>query len=485
MGESPYLSGFFVAAGFNSTGMMSSAGAGRAIAEWIVDGEPGLDLWALDIARFDRAAASRAFVGKRMEESVADLFRMHWPYKRATAGRGVRRSAFHRAFAKAGAVFGAPTGWERPLWFADGQLEPVRYTFGDQPWWRAAEAEATRMARGVGLFELSPFTKIEVGRDATQLLQRLCASDIDVAEGRVVYTQMLNRRAGIEADVTVTRCGEDAFRIVSGAATRQKDLAWIQRHAHDFGMNVSVVDATSSEAVLGVMGPRSRELLQSLTDVDLSDAAFAFATSRLIDIGMVSLRATRISYVGELGFELYVAAECAESLLEAIIEAGRGYEVALCGHYALDGCRIEKGYRHWGHDIGSKDTPLEAGLAFAVSWKKQGFLGREALLRQKSEGVRRRLLHFAVDGARPLLLHEEPIYRNGRPAGVTTSGGLGFRTGLSLCFGWVRCEAESKEALLAADYAIAVAGVRHRLRLLDKLPYDPSGARMRSQQETS
>lgn len=486
MGESPYLRGFYVAAGFNSTGMMSSAGAGRAIAEWIVDGEPGLDLWALDIARFDRATASRAFVGKRMEESVADLFRMHWPYKQATAGRGVRRSPFHRAFADAGAVFGAPTGWERPLWFASDEVEPLRYTFGDQHWWRAAKAEATRMAHGVGLFELSPFTKLDVtGPDAVRLMQRLCAGDIDVAQGRAVYTQMLNRRAGIEADITVTRCGEDAFRVVSGAATRQKDLAWIQRHAHDFGMNASVVDATSSEAVLGVMGPRSREMLQSLTDADLSEAAFPFSTSRRIDIGMVNLRATRVSFVGELGFELYVAAECAESLLETILEAGRAYEVALCGHYALDGCRIEKGYRHWGHDIGPKDTPLEAGLSFAVSWKKETFLGREALLRQKSEGARRRLLHFAVDGARPLLLHDEPIYRNGKLAGLTTSGGLGFRTGLSLCLGYVACGAsESKDSLLAADYTIAVAGERYRLQPLDKPPYDPSGTRMRSRQET-
>ncbi|UCI10427.1 GcvT family protein [Mesorhizobium sp. B1-1-8] len=483
MGESPYLRGFYVAAGFNSTGMMSSAGAGKAMAEWIVDGEPGLDLWSLDIARFDRSAAARSFVGARMEEAVADLFRMHWPYKQPMAGRDVRRSAFHRAFAEAGAVFGAPTGWERPLWF--GSAETRGYCVGAQKWWNAARAEAQRMAAGVGLFELSPFTKLDVrGRDAATLMQCLCTADIDRPEGHAVYTQMLNARGGIEADVTVARVGENAFRVISGAATRQKDLAWISRHAEDFGLNVSVFDATSAEAVLGVMGPRSRTLLQSLTDADLSDAAFPFSTSRHIDIGTATIRATRVSFVGELGFELYVPVEHAESVLAIVAAAGGAHGLAYCGHYALDGCRLEKGYRHWSHDIGPKDTPLEAGLSFAISWNKDDFIGRDALLKQKSEGVRRRLMHFAVDSANPLLLHDEPIYRNGRLAALTTSGGLGGRTGLSLCLGYVACDPdETKMQLLAGEYEIAVAGTRYRLRPLDKPPYDPTGSRMRASAE--
>jgi len=486
MGESPYLRGFYVAAGFNSTGMMSSAGAGKAMAEWIVDGEPGLDLWALDIARFDRSAAARSFVGARMKEAVADLFRMHWPYKQATDGRDVRRSGFHQAFADAGAVFGAPTGWERPLWFSRAEADRTpNYSVGAQKWWDAAKAEAGRMSQGAGLFELSPFTKLEVtGRDAVKLMQLLCANDIDVAEGRAVYTQMLNPRGGIEADVTVLRSGEDTFRVISGAATRQKDLAWIRRHAQDLGLNASVFDMTSSEAVIGVMGPRSRDLLQSLTDADLSDAAFPFSTSRRIDIGMTDVRATRVSFVGELGFELYVPVECAQHVLATIVEAGTAHGLVFCGHYALDGCRLEKGYRHWGHDIGPKDTPLEAGLSFALSWKKGDFIGREALLAQKAEGVKRRLMHFAVEGANPLLLHDEPIYRDGKLAGLTTSGGLGFRTGLSLCLGYVACEPDETAARMqASGYEIAVAGTRYPLRPLDKPPYDPTGARMRPREE--
>jgi 4-methylaminobutanoate oxidase (formaldehyde-forming) len=412
---------------------------------------------------------------------------MHWPYKQAKAGRDVRRSAFHRTFAEAGAVFGAPAGWERPVWFGRSEAERApRYTFGPQHWWETARAEARKMAQGVGLFELSPFTKLDIaGRDAVKLMQHVCANDVDVAETRAVYTQMLNRQGGIEADVTVTRLGENAFRVVSGAPTRQKDLAWIARQAQDLDLDASVFDATSAEAVLGVMGPRSRELLQGLTDSDLSEEAFPFSTSRRIGIGMVDVRATRVSFVGELGYELYVPAECAESLLATILEAGRAYDLAFCGHYALDGCRLEKGYRHWAHDIGPRDTPIEAGLSFAVSWKKGDFLGCEALSRQKAEGVRRRLMHFAVEGANPLLLHDEPIYRDGRLAGLTTSGGLGFRTGLSLCLGYVACApGEKKEELLASGYEIAVAGERYPLRPLDRPPYDPSGSRMRSRQET-
>ncbi|MDB5552957.1 MAG: putative oxidoreductase protein [Rhizobium sp.] len=483
MGESPYLRGFFVAAGFNSTGMMSSAGAGKAMAEWVVDGEPGLDLWALDIARFDRPASSRFFVGARMEESVADLFRMHWPYKQSTAGRDIRRSAFHRQFAEAGAVFGAPTGWERPLWFAQTEDEhEFRYAMGRQHWWAAAKREAQAMAEGVGLFELSPFTKIDVqGRDALALLQYLCANEIDVPVGKAVYTQMLNARGGIEADVTVTRFGETHFRVTSGAATRQKDLAWITRHAADCGLEVVVSDVTSSEAVLAVMGPRSRELLQSLTDADLSHAVFPFSTSQLIDIGPANVRATRVSFVGELGFELYLAIELAESLLASIAEAGQSFGLVHCGHFALDGCRMEKGYRHWGHDIGPKETPIEAGLGFAVAWKKTGFLGEDILRQQKASGITKRLMHFAVDGANPLLLHDEPIYRDGKYAGLTTSGGQGFRTGLALCLGYIACEpGESRDQLLSSQYEIAVAGERYRLKPLVQPPYDAAGSRLRS-----
>lgn len=484
MGESPFLRGFFVAAGFNSIGMMSSAGVGKAMAEWIVAGEAPMDLWDLDIARFDRAAAARPYLSVRMEEAVGDVFAMHWPFKQPQAGRGVRRTALHDPLAEAGAIFGAPAGWERPMWFAgNGQDGALCYSYGSQCWWAAAAREVTALRDRVALFDLSPFTKIDVGgRDALALLQQLCANDVDLPFDSCVYTQMLNRRGGIEADVTVTRRGERDFRVVSGAATRWKDMAWITCQRDRFSFQAWVLDATSAEAVIGVMGPESRRLLQSLTDADLSPEAFPFATSRRIALGMAEVRATRVSFVGELGWELYIPTEFAAGVYEALLAAGASFDLAHAGLFALDSCRLEKGFRHWGHDIGPDDTPLEAGLRFAVAWDKpSGFIGRDALLRQEQTGLARRLLLFAVEEGEPLLLHEEPIYRDGTIVGRTTSGGRGFRVGRSLCLGSVVCErGMAKSDLLAGGYEIGVAGERFPLRALARAPYDPAGARMRS-----
>ena len=484
LGESPFLDGFFVAAGFNSTGMMSSAGAGRVMAQWIAAGEAPMDLWDMDIARFDRAANTAPFLAARVTEAVGEVFAMHWPYRQASAGRGMRRSALHDAFTAAGAVFGAPAGWERPLWFARDESESrIRYSYGAQAWWPAAEREATAVRDGVALLELTPFTKIDVrGPDALALLQRLCTSDVDIAPDRAVYTLMLNPRGGIEADVTVTRIDQHAFRIVSGAVTRAKDLAWIERQRRRRGLSAGVFDATSGEAVLGIVGPRSRDLLGALTPADLSNEAWPFAASRRIELAAASIRLTRLGFTGELGFELYVPVESVPSVYEAIAGAGQALGLMHCGHLALDACRLEKGYRHWGHDIGPHDTPAEAGLGFTVAWDKPGgFIGRDALLARRRKGVRRRLLQFAVDGAHPLLLHDEPVYRHGTLVGHTTSGGRGFRTGLSLCFAYVSCEPGTpRSELLGEGYEIGVAGERFPLRALARPAYDPHGARLRT-----
>jgi len=483
IGESPFLKGFFVAAGFNSIGMMSSAGVGKAMAEWIVAGEAPMDLWDLDIARFDRASAAKPFLVRRMEEAVGDVFGLHWPFKQPKAGRGVRRTALHGALAEVGAVFGAPAGWERPFWFAgNGQERELRYSYGPQCWWEAAAREVAAVRDCVALFDLSPFTKIDVrGRDSLTLLQQLCANDVDLPLDACIYTQMLNGRGGIEADVTVTRCGESDFRVVSGATTRWKDLAWITRQRDRLGLEASVFDATSAESVIGVMGPDSRRLLQSLTDAELSRETFPFATSRRIALGMAEVRATRVSFVGELGWELYVPTEFAASVHESLLEAGTSLGVTHAGLFALDSCRLEKGFRHWGHDIGPDDTPLEAGLRFAVAWDKpSGFIGREALLKQEQHGLTRRLLLFAVEEGDPLLLHEEPIYRDGALVGRTTSGGRGFHVDKSLCLGSVTCEpGMPKRVMLNGSYEIGVAGERFPLRALERAPYDPSGTRLR------
>ena len=484
LGESPFLDRFFVAAGFNSTGMMTSAGAGRVMAQWIAGGAAPMDLWDMDIARFDRSANAGPWLAARVTEAVGEVFQMHWPYRQAIAGRGVRRSTLHDAFAAAGAVFGTPAGWERPMWFARDESESrIRHGYGPQHWWPAARREAAAVRDRVALLELTPFTKIDVrGPDSLALLQRVCTRDVDIAPDRAVYTLMLNSRGGIEADVTATRFDEHDFRIVSGAATRAKDLAWIERQRRRLGLTAEVFDATSSEVVLGVVGPRSRELVQSLTPTDLSNEAWPFAVSRRIELAAASIRATRMSFTGELGFELYVPVENAAAVYESIAGAGRALGLVHCGHLALDGCRHEKGYRHWGHEIGAHDTPLEAGLGFAVSWDKPGgFIGRDALLDRRRTGIERRLLQFEVAGAHPLLLHDEPVRREGALVGHTTSGGQGFRTGRSLCFAYVRCEpGMARSDLLGGDYEIGIAGERFPLRVLARPAYDPDGTRLRS-----
>ena len=483
MGEVPGIRNYFVAAGFNSIGIMSSAGVGKAMAEWIIGGEPPMDLWEVDIARFEPHTATRAFLTARTAESVCNQFDMHWPHKQMRTARGIRRSALHELFAKAGAVFGAPTGWERPLWFAQNAGErEQRYSFHDQPWRPYAEREAMAVRDGVALFELSPFTKIRVeGRDAETLLQRLCTSNVAVEPGRVIYTQMLNRRGGIEADLTVTRIDEEVFWVVSGAATRVKDLTWMRRGLAE-DEHVAISDLTSAYGVIGVMGPHSRRLLQAVSNSDLSPDAFPFGTSRQIDIGSALVRASRISFVGELGWELYIPTEFAPHVYRALSTADEALGVAHAGHYCLDACRLEKGFRHWGHDMGSEDSPLEAGLSFTLAFDKPvAFVGRDAVLRSMSNGIHRHLLLFAVEGSHPLIVHDEPVYRDGMMAGLTTSGTRGFRTERSLCFAYIAvAPGEVRSDLLGSRYEIEVAGERYPLAPLSRAPYDPVGARMRA-----
>jgi 4-methylaminobutanoate oxidase (formaldehyde-forming) len=483
MGETPFCRNYFVAAGFNSIGIVSSAGAGRVMAEWIADGEAPMDLWAVDVARFAPHMATRAFMGARVREAVANQFEMHWPYKQMRTGRDRRRTPLHEAFAARGAVFGAPADWERPLWFAETANErSFAYSYGAQCWWPMAEREAKRLQSGVCLFELSPFGKFRVeGAGACALLQRLCAGDVDVEPGRIVYTQMLNRRGGIEADVTVVRHARDSFRVIGAAATRYKDLARLRQGRHDDD-RIEIRDITGAYAVIGVMGPHARAVLAGLTDADLAPGGFGFATSRRIDLAGVPVRASRVSFVGELGWEIYVPSAFAVHVHAALCAAGADFGLAHAGHFCLDACRMEKGFRHWGHDIGPDDSPYEAGLSFCVALDKgHDFIGRDALLRQRKAGVTRRLVQFAVTDGHPLLLHDEPILRDGERVGATTSGARGFRTGLSLCLGYVRCApGETARDLLTGAYEVCVAGERIAVTALARPPYDPSGSRMRS-----
>ncbi len=354
-GRVPDIEGYYIAAGMNSLGIVSSAGIGQAMAECILDGQPSFDLWEIDNARLDRHAAAPAGLRDRMREAVSNQFDMHWPGKQPVSARGVRRTVLHDRLAEQGAVFGQLAGWERPLWFArDASEAQVEYSYDAQPWWPCAAREGDAMASRVALLDLSPLTKIDVtGPGSLDTMQRLCTGNADLRPGRIAYTQMLNERGGIEADVTMCRLAEDWWRIVSGAGTRRKDLDWVRRHAND---RTGIFDATSAEAVIGLSGPESRRLLEALGDGDLGPDALPFGHARETDIAMTWVRVARASYAGELGFEIFCATEVAAHIHEQIVAAGVEFGLAHAGMYCLDGCRLEKGFVHWSHDVARHDT---------------------------------------------------------------------------------------------------------------------------------
>jgi len=483
LGETPELRGLYVAAGFNSIGIQSAGGAGKVLADWIIDGHPPFDLWDVDIRRCLPFQRNKRYLRNRTVESLGLLYAMHWPFRQAETSRGVRKSALHDRLAAAGACFGEVAGFERPNWFgAPGTQPHYEYSYGRQNWFGQSAAEHRAVRERVGLFDQSSFAKFVLkGRDAALVLGRMCANEVDVPIGRIVYTQWLNERGGIEADLTVTREAEDAYLIVTSCATQTRDFSWLCRAIPDDARAVAV-DVSSAYAVLGLMGPRSRELLATLTDADLSGAAFPFATSRLIDLGYARVRASRITYVGELGYELYIPAEFAQSVYDDIVRAGEPFGLQLAGYHALNSLRMEKAYRHWGHDIGDEDTPLEAGLGFAVAWNKPvEFVGREALRRQREAGVERRLVALALEETDRLLYHNEPIWRDGELVGRITSGMFGHTVGAALGLGYVanRGAPVSDDWIAAGHYEVEIAAERVAARVSQRAFYDPAGERVR------
>lgn len=475
VGETPELQGLFVATGLNSVGIMSSAGVGDVLADWMIDGEAPSDLWDIDILRSDPLQSDHAYMEEKMREAVGNNFAMHWPFKQPISGRNLRLSPLHQRLDQAGAVWGVGGAWERTRWFAQDEVEMnLPYSVGQQSWQYVADREAQNMAADVALIDLSMFTKINVsGPDALALLQWVSTAHVDVDEGRAVYTTWLNQRGGVEADLTVTRLGPDRFRVTSGAGTRRKDLHWLQKQARIKGFDVTLQDVTESEAVIGVMGPRSRALLQDLSDDNWLD--FDFSTARRVTVAGIECNATRISFVGELGWEISIPATQAPVLFDALRAKGAG----LLGIHAFDGCRIEKGFKHWGHDLGPDISPLEAGIGFAVNWAKGDFMGRSALAKQKLDGLTRRQLLLEVEGE-ALLLHDEPVWEGGKRVGLTSSGARGPRTGKNLCFANVAITpGEILAETRSRSFEIEVADRRYKARPLTRVPYDPDNGKMK------
>lgn len=492
LGEAPNLRNFYMACGFNSIGIQSAGGAGKALSEWMDAGEPPFDLWDVDIRRMQPFQSNRTYLYHRATEVLGLLYADHFPYRQFATARGVRRSPLHDRLAARGACFGETAGWERANWFLPeaereaGESAEYRYSWKRQNWFDYAAAEHKAVRETVGLFDMSSFAKFRVeGRDAEAVLQRVMANDVAVEPGRIVYGQWLNHRGGIEADLTVTRLSETVFLVVTSAASAVRDLSWLRRNIPDEAHCV-VTDVTSAEAVICVMGPRSRDLLAPLTSADLSNQAFPFGTAREIELAMGLARAHRVSYVGELGWELYVSSDMATHVFDAIAERGLSMDLRFCGMHVLDSCRIEKAFRHFGHDITDEDHVLEAGLGFAVKADKPAgrfgaFIGREAVLAKQQQGLSRRLLQFQLTDPEPLLYHNEPILRDGKVVGRLTSGNYGHHLGAAIGLGYVPCApGETLAEVTGSSFEVDVAGARVKAVASARPLYDPSGARMRS-----
>ena len=437
LGEAPEVDNVFIAAGFNSVGIQSAGGVGWVMADWIADRHPPMDLSSVDIRRAFPFQGEPAYLGERISESLGLLYAMHWPFRQYESARNVRLSPIHDRLRDAGAVFGEVAGWERPNWFAfEGQEREYVYSYGKQNWWENTGVECRAVREAVGLFDQASFATFTVsGPDAVDALNTISANQVDVPIGKAVYTQWCNDRGGIEADLTVTRTAEDAYLVVTAPASANRDLAWLRRHCR--GRDVEIVDITDELSMLGVMGPNSRALLSELTSAGLDNEAFPFGTSQLIEIGGVPVRAIRMTYEGELGWELYVATTDAVALHDAIVDAGEPHGLTHAGFHAMNSLRLEAGYRHWGHDITDEDTPLEAGLGFAVAWDKPAFNGRDALLTQRDQPRTKRLVQFRLHDPDTLVYHDEPIYRDGALVGRVSSGMWSYTEDRCLAMGYL------------------------------------------------
>jgi 4-methylaminobutanoate oxidase (formaldehyde-forming) len=487
LGEAPEVKDLYIATGFNSIGIQSSGGAGLVLGQWIKDGHPPIDVSGVDIRRIHPFQSVRSYVRDRTVESLGLLYAMHWPYRQVETARGARRSPIHDRLVAAGACMGEVNGWERPNWYAPRGMEPkYEYSYGRQNWFPCADAEAKALKCDAVLFDQSSFSKFLVeGKDALKVLNRISANDVDVAPGRIVYTQWCNERGGIEADLTVTRLAEDKFMVVTGAVPQTRDFAWLKRNTPQAARCVST-DVTSGLPMFALMGPKSRALLERLSGADLSNAAWPFGWSREIEVGYARLRASRITYVGELGWELYVAAEFAVHVFERIVAAGAEFDLRLAGMHTMNNARVEKAYRHWGHDITDEDTPVEAGLSFAVAWdKKGGFIGKRELDKQRKRNAQpKRLVCLALEDnsvRAPMIYHEEPIYRDGLLVGSTTSGAWGHRVERSLGLGYVRNEdGVTSDWLDDGRWEVEIAWQRHPAKVQLQAFYDPRGERIKA-----
>ena len=441
LGEVPEIKNLFLSCGLNSVGIGTGGGVGKVTAEWLMTGHINEDIFNYDIKRFQKFHSEIGFIKNRITESLGDLYGMHWPYKQHVTSRNIKTLPHHDLLKGFGACFGVSAGYERPMWFAlDGEKAQYEYSYNYQNWYPSVEYETNNTMTNVGLYDLTPFSKFEINSSsAHKELQKICTSNIKHEIGKCTYTHMLNKDGGIETDLTVVCLDENHFRIISSAATRERDKFHIKKYLSE---KTELNDVTDEYCVFGVFGPKSRLLMQKLSKDDFSNENFKFATSKFITIDKIQIWAQRLSYVGELGYELYVKSSNAKDIYKKIIEVGKNFNISNCGMHALDTMRMESGFLHWGHDMSPEENQYQAGLDFTISFKKQvDFIGKEALEKIKNKKPNTRFAMFSlkenIPGI-PLLLHDEPIYLDNEIIGRTTSGNYSFNFKKNLSFGYIK-----------------------------------------------
>ena len=486
LGEAPEVRRFYVAAGFNSSGIASAGGAGKALSEWIVSDGPTMDLWSVDIRRFARFHGNTHFLRERTSETLGLHYQINWPKRELESARGVRRSPLYDRLKQSGAVFGSKFGWERPLYFAADNSTEMKYSFGRPTWFDDNAREHVACRQSAALFDLTSFSKYSVsGRDALTYLQRMCSNDVDVSVGRIVYTPMLNDNGGYECDCTVTRIADDEFFIVSSTTQATRDISWMKRHV-TLDEHVHVADVTSGSCCIAIMGPLSRQIMaKAAHSTDWSNEAFPFGTAQTVDVGFAVARAHRITYVGELGYEVYVPTEMSLHVYESIQNAAKDLSVTLTlgGYYAVESLRIEKGYRAWAHELSTDTTPLEAGLSFTVKWEKADFKGRKRLaeLYESKSPLKRRLVHVVSADADLYLLGDEPLLRNDVIVGYLSSAAYGHTLGRSVAMAFVKSSsAVTAEFISEAQWAVITNGHRSPVNVSLRAPYDPINEKIKS-----
>ena len=474
MGPVPGLPDFHVLAGFSIFGIVFGGGAGRYAAEWIVEGQTSDNMWEVDASRFDDYASSTAYVAARACDVYEREYAIHYPEEERPVARPLKTGPLYDRLLEKGAVYGAKFAWERPLWFARGDNVRDEYSFRRPNWHGPVGEECAAVRSSVGVLDQTSFAKYELsGSGAEKFLDRLCANRLPKAVDRMVLTQMCTRAGGIECDVTVTRLAEDRFYVVSAAATERHDYAWIERHLPDDG-SVQLENVTSAMSVLTLAGPRSRDLLQSLTDDDCSRAGFKFFRAKHMHVGMVPVRALRLSFVGELGYELHHPIAYTRNLYDQLMRAGEEHGIVDWGYRALDSMRLEKAYRLWGSDMSADWTPLQAGMDRFVDFEKGDFIGRDALMRQRDEGIGRGLACLVIDADDADAHGFEPVYAGAEVIGYVASGGYGHTVSKSIAFSYIP-EAYTEPGI---ELEVEILGSRRRAQVVEAPLYDPKNQRL-------